>query len=219
MREQLIKYIDKTDIQQMDKIKRLNLINSLQGFKSVNLIASKSLKGETNVAIFNSVTHLSSSPAMIGFIQRPTTVIRHNYTNIKETSYFTINQIQKEFIDKAHYTSAKFPDGLSEFDECGLTEEYLDDFYAPFVKESKLKIAVKYLEEHKIEANDTILVVGSIEGVYLPEDTMLDSGIVDLKKMDAVCISGLNTYYEVNKIGYFEYARPGILPVNHITKK
>jgi flavin reductase (DIM6/NTAB) family NADH-FMN oxidoreductase RutF len=54
------------DDSQLEKVERLNLINSCTGYKSANLIATKSVDGAVNVAIFSSITHLSN-PALIGF--------------------------------------------------------------------------------------------------------------------------------------------------------
>ena len=42
----------------MDKIKRLNIVNSITGIKPGNLIATMSKENETNLAIFSSVVHL-----------------------------------------------------------------------------------------------------------------------------------------------------------------
>ena len=78
-----MKHISRDTISQMEKVQRLNLINSCTGYKSASLLATKATSGETNVAIFSSVTHLGSNPAMIGFIMRPTTVPRDTYKNIR----------------------------------------------------------------------------------------------------------------------------------------
>ena len=82
-----MKHISRDEISQMEKIERLNLINSCTGYKSANLIATKSVDGNSNVAIFSSVTHLGSNPALIGFIMRPTTVPRDTYKNIREPDF------------------------------------------------------------------------------------------------------------------------------------
>jgi flavin reductase (DIM6/NTAB) family NADH-FMN oxidoreductase RutF len=68
--------IDRSEIEKMGRIERLNLVNSCTGYKSANLIATISNEGKTNVAVFSSITHLGSDPALIGFILRPTTVPR-----------------------------------------------------------------------------------------------------------------------------------------------
>ena len=208
--------INQTELEQMDRIKRLNLINSLSGYKSANLIGTKSPEGISNLTIISSLVHLSSSPAMVGFMQRPTTVPRHTYTNIVNTHNFTVNQVNKDFVASAHYTSAKFEQEESEFEKCGFTEEYKDNFYAPFVKHSHLKLSVRFVEEIHIKASNTILMVGAIENIYLPGDVLLSDGQIDLNKMDAVCVSGLNNYHVAKHIASFSYARPGQFPQNEM---
>jgi len=42
-------------IAQMEKLKRTAFVNSLSGFKSLNLIGTKSNSGQTNLTIFNLV--------------------------------------------------------------------------------------------------------------------------------------------------------------------
>ena len=47
-------YYTRKHIEDLDKQFRINLINSLSGYKSANLIATKSKDEITNVAIYNS---------------------------------------------------------------------------------------------------------------------------------------------------------------------
>jgi flavin reductase (DIM6/NTAB) family NADH-FMN oxidoreductase RutF len=125
-----------------------NLINAVTGIKSANLIGTISNAGEKNLAIFSSVIHLGSNPPLIGFIVRPSgEVPRHTYENIRENGFYTINHVHREFIEQAHYTSAKFDRAVSEFEACRLTEEYVGDFPAPFVKESRLKLGMQLEQE------------------------------------------------------------------------
>lgn len=205
-----MKKITLSDINEMSKVFRLNLINSINGYKSANLIGTVGSKGE-NLAIFSSVTHLGSNPPLLGFIMRPTTVSRDSYRNIKESGQFTVNHIHEDFIEKAHYTSANFPFGESEFDKVKLTPEYLDA-KAPFVKESKIKMALKLVEEQAIQSNGTILMIGLIENIYIDESCIQENGQLDLNAVNDVCISGLNRYHKVKEIGLFPYARIEELP-------
>ncbi|MFY8008583.1 MAG: flavin oxidoreductase, partial [Flavobacterium sp.] len=80
-----MKKITYSEWDSLSKIHRLNLINSCTGYKSANLIGTKSPNGIPNVAVFSSVTHLGSSPALLGFILRPNVVPRNTYNNIKAT--------------------------------------------------------------------------------------------------------------------------------------
>ena len=119
------------------------MINSITGYKPANLIATKSQSGITNVAVFSSVVHYGSAPPILGFVLRPTTVRRHTFDNIIETGYYTINHINEAIVEDAHHTSAKYPKDVSEFNKTGLEEVYNNDFYAPFVKQSTIKMGMK----------------------------------------------------------------------------
>ena len=134
-------HFSRKEIDEFDKIYRINLINSCSGYKSANLISTKSNMGKTNVAVFSSVTHLGSSPPLLSFILRPTTVPRHTYSNIKETGLYTINHIHKDILKDAHHTSAKYDAETSEFEMTDLKEEYLNDFKVPFVKNAPVNIS------------------------------------------------------------------------------
>lgn len=206
-------YWSKKDILNTNKIKRLNLINSVSGTKSANLIGTKSLTEKENLAIFSSVVHLGSNPALLGFVLRPDKdVRRHTFENIIATEFYTINSIHGSFIDKAHYTSAKFSMDESEFEKCKLESQYLNDFSAPFVKESKLKMALKLQEIVDIKINSCKLIIGSIEHLHVDDKAIEENGQVNLQKLDTVAIGGLNSYYELNQIGQFPYARTSNLP-------
>ncbi|MEA1785177.1 flavin reductase [Arenibacter sp. GZD96] len=201
------------DIANLDRNKRIVLINAVAGIRPANLIGSVSRSGLSNVAIFNSVMHLGSDPALLGFIMRPVeTVARHTYENILETEKYTINQVHTAIIKKAHYTSAKVDRGTSEFTACGLTETYIKNFKAPFVKESRLKIGLQFIEALKIKQNNTLLIIGEIVYLEMPDTAFDDEDDLNLATLSSVGVSGLNTYYEVKKLARFPYARPNELP-------
>jgi flavin reductase (DIM6/NTAB) family NADH-FMN oxidoreductase RutF len=201
------------NIKNLDTRKRANLINSVSGYKSANLIGTISASKQTNLAIFSSVVHLGANPPLVGFIQRPLgEVARHSYENIKATGFYTINHIHKSFVEKAHYTSAKFDRNISEFAACKLTEEFIETFSAPFVAESKIKIGLKFVEEIPVKLNGTILMIGEIQRLIFPENAWLENGNVDLNSVEDLCISSLDTYHEVKQIAQFPYAKPDDLP-------
>ncbi|MEC8969280.1 MAG: flavin reductase [Bacteroidota bacterium] len=206
-------YFSKEDIENLSRVKRLNIINSITGIKPGNLIGSKSLEGHTNLAIFSSVVHLGSHPALIGFFLRPSTKIRRDtYENILETGSYTINHIDKRIIEKAHYSSVKFSSYVSEFEKLKLTEQYINNFYAPYLLESKIKIGLSFVEEVDVKINGTKLIIGEIRHIYLPENIMSEEGYLNLEKSASVGIGGLNSYYNLNFNAEFPYARIENLP-------
>lgn len=204
-----MKHYSRSDIDQMEKIFRLNLINSCTGFKSANLLGTKSTTGAPNVAVFSSITHLGSNPPLIGFVLRPTTVPRDTYKNIKETGVFTVNHIHSQIIEDAHHTSAKYPREVSEFSQTQLEEEYLDDFYAPYIKGAKIRMGCRFLNEYEIKENDTLLLVSEIEHIYISDTNIQqEDGWLSLSNADTVTINGLDGYAKTELLERFSYARP-----------
>lgn len=202
--------ISNKSILEFEKLYRTNFINSLNGFKSANLIGTISSEGKTNLAMFSSVIHVGANPPALGFLMRPVNVERDTYKNIKDTGYFTVNHVQKEIYKQAHQTAARYNSDVSEFDECGLTPEYSENIKAPYVKESKIKIGCRFVEEQEIKFNGTVFMVGEIIEVILPDDVVLEDGFIKIEKAGTITISGLDGYYETKKIGRLAYAKPGI---------
>jgi flavin reductase (DIM6/NTAB) family NADH-FMN oxidoreductase RutF len=203
-----LKRIDRPEIEKMNRIDRLNLVNSCTGYKSANLIATISTDGQTNVAVFSSVTHLGSDPALISFILRPTTVPRHTYQNIKAYGYFSINHITAAHIEDAHHTSAAYPAEISEFDETNLQAVYHNDCPVPFVKGSPVKLLCKYVNEYLIEENGCIMVIGSIEAIFYEEELLSSDNWLQLDKGEVVAINGLDGYALPTLVERLPYARP-----------
>ena len=198
----------KQDIDVLNHLFKINLINSCSGYKSANLIGTKAADGTTNVAVFSSVTHMGSSPALFGFFLRPNTVPRNTYDNIKETGFYTINHIQETFIEDAHHTSAKYSEEISEFNMTSLTADYKHDFPAPFVRTSPVQMAMKYVEEYPIKSNNTILLVGEVQDLYFEENLLQKDGFIDLSKGKIAAINGLDGYTIPTLKERFGYQRP-----------
>ena len=201
-------HYSRADIDQMDKIFRLNLINSCTGYKSANLIGTQSADGKTNLAVFSSITHLGSNPPLIGFVLRPTTVPRDSYRNIKSSSFFTVNHIHHSTVADAHHTSANYPEDVSEFSKTDFEAEYLDDFQAPFVKNAKVRLACRFLNEYPIKENNTLLLVSEILAVHVEDDILESDGWLNLQQAGSVTINGLDGYAKPKLIERFPYAKP-----------
>ena len=205
-------HLTKEEIKEADRVWRLNLINSISGVKPANLIGSKSDKGEPNLAIFSSVVHLGSNPAQFGFVLRPQgEVPRHTFENILENASYSINHIHADFIKNAHYTSAKVPRSVSEFNRMNLSEEYIDGFYAPFVKESKVKLGMKYLQSITLPNNCTF-VIGEVIHLMVEDQYVNELGRLKLDALNNVGIGGLNTYYSLNELAAYPYVREDEIP-------
>lgn len=199
--------ITRQQIANMERVPRLKLTNSLSGFKSVNLLGTVDNEGQENTAIFSSVIHVGSSPPLLGCLVRPETVPRHTYQNLKSTGWYTINHVHKDIYERAHRTSGKYRKDLSEFEMCNLTPFYSDRCQAPYVKEAHIRIGLKPVEEHRIETNKTILLIGSVEEVTLPKSSIRSDKSVDIEFAGTVALSGLDTYHLTEEIDRLPYIR------------
>ncbi|CAH6844260.1 Flavin oxidoreductase [Vibrio chagasii] len=200
--------LSKNDLQAMEQRVRTRLVNSLSGFKSANLIGSCDSQGAANLAVISSVVHLGSHPPLFGFIVRPCKRRRHTLDNILETKQFTINSIGADFFKQAHQTSARYPKEVSEFESVGLTPYYDDDFSAPFVLESALKIGLELKEHIQIESNHTQMLIGEVVTLHAPKSAFMPDGYLDLEALDTVTISGLDSYHVTQRLHRLSYAKP-----------
>ena len=200
--------ITNAHIESWERFYRANLINSLTGFKSVSLIGTINQKGITNLGVFSSIVHIGSNPPLIGYINRPKAAAPDTLANIESTGVYTINHIHPSFLAKAHQTSAKYAEEISEFSEVGLTPDYLPSFAAPFVKESNVKYSLMLEEIIPITLNDTFLVIGRIHNILLEEDIISTDGFISLQKAGSVCSNGNDAYYTTELINRFAYAKP-----------
>lgn len=201
-------HLKSLDIQQIEHRKRTALINSLSGFKSINLIGTVSRERKTNLALFNSVIHLGADPALMGFISRPHSVERHTIENIAQTKFFTINHVTADIFEKAHKTSARYPREQSEFEAVGLTAVYKNNFAAPFVEESKIQIGLELKETVAVKSNNTLLIIGEIIDLYFPENIWLEEGVLDIEKAETLTGSALDGYHTTKLIKRMKYAKP-----------
>ena len=196
------------DIDKMSKIFRLNLINSITGYKSANLIGTKTDDKINNVAVFSSVTHLGSDPPLIGFITRPENGNRNTYNNILKNKLFTINHIVKNQIISAHQSSAKYPKNVSEFNKTDLKAEFKNNFDAPFVKDSPVQIGCSFVNKYFIKENKTTLMIGQVEMLFINKKLLVEDGFVQLDREDVITVNGLDGYALPKLIKRIPYARP-----------
>lgn len=195
---------------EMPKHQKTHFINSLGGFKSVSLLGTINKMGQTNLAIFSSIFHIGAHPPLIALIFRPSPPERDTLRNLLETGYYTINHINEAIYKQAHQTSARYDDNISEFNVTGLQAEFKNNFVAPFVKESNIQMGVEFKERIDITINNTIMIIGQIKEVYVPENCISEDGFIDLEKANTVTCSGLDCYHTTTKLDRLSYAKPNL---------
>lgn len=203
----MIQHFTQHDIEQLEQRQRARFINSLSGFKSANLVATKDVQGVTNLAMISSVFHIGANPALVGMIIRPDTVPRDTLSNIKSSKEYTINHVSSLIWQQAHQTSARYDADVSEFEQVGLDEEYIEGVHAPFVAQSQLKFSLNLREIIELKINGTVMVIGEVEHVLVPASSVQSDGYIDIEALDTVAISGLDGYHTTQHLGRLSYAK------------
>jgi flavin reductase (DIM6/NTAB) family NADH-FMN oxidoreductase RutF len=210
IRQDLLKRFDSGDISGMEQRFRTHFINSITGFKSLNLVGTVNDKGHTNLALFSQVVHLGANPSLIGLFVRPDSVPRNTLTNIQQTKCFTLNHVSEPYVQQAHQTSARYPQAVSEFEATGLTAVFGTLMTALYVAESHIRIGLIWRETIPIPLNGTSLVIGELVEVFIPENCLNADGFVDLHAAGTITVAGLDAYYSTNKLMRLTYAKPDI---------
>ncbi|CAA9202465.1 flavin reductase family protein [Flavobacterium collinsii] len=197
-----------SDLEKMEKQIVVHLINSLGGFKSVALVGTSDMQGNTNLSIFSSFFHIGANPPLLGMIFRPSPPERDSMRNILDTGFYTINHINESIYRQAHQTSARYDRDVSEFEATGLSKEYKNDFFAPFVQESNIQLGIEFKEKIDLAINNTSLIIGEIVEIFIAEDCLSNDGFVNLEKANTITCSGLDSYHKTIQMDRLRYAKP-----------
>lgn len=196
----------------MKKLARVQFVNSLPGAKPISLVGSIDAEGKANLAPFSTVTHLGSNPALIGLVSRPDLVNRHTLSNILATESYTINHVHAAIVEQAHNCSARYPREIAEFSATGLTPHFEGGISAPFVSESIFRFALELVETIPITANNTILIIGKVTLVQLPEEHLAEDGSIDLPALGSLASTALDTYFKIEHLTRLPYAKSKLKP-------
>ena len=82
------------------------------------------------------------------------------------------------------------------------------EILVPFVKNAPVQIQMRYIEEYDIKINQTKLIVGQIETLYLNDDILHKDGFIELSKANVSAINGLDAYCTPKLKKRMTYQRP-----------
>ncbi|WP_026897831.1 flavin reductase family protein [Daejeonella oryzae] len=209
----MIQTFSHTDLNNLDNRFRSTLINSISGFKSLQLVGTLSPDDRSNLAVFNSIFHLGANPPLIGMVVRPDGNEHSTLKNIISQKFYTLNNVRESFYKDAHQTSARYAEGDSEFKNCNFTEQYISDFSAPFVGESNIKIGLELKQIIPVELNNTNIIIGEIKLIQFEDGILSDDGFINLNQAGSVTVAGLDSYYTTAPLSRLAYAKPGKEPM------
>lgn len=198
------------DLAAWDKDFRANFFHAAIGVKPAIVIGTKNLMGISNAAIFSSVFHMGSNPPLFGFMVRPGETSGNTYDNIIKLGSYTFSLVPTENIDQAHQTAARYQPGQNEFEEAGLAAFDFEGF--PAIENSPVVLKLKYLETLPIAHNNTKIVLGEVVAARIAPAVLQPTGLIDHQKAQTAGVTGLDTYYSLQKIKRLAYAKPDLPP-------
>ena len=206
-------HIQSTDLQQMSRFYRANLINCLSGIKPAVLVGTANVDKQTNLALFSNIFHVGADPALLGYVQRPTGQSGDTFRNIEATGAYTFNLVPAHLLEQAHSTSARFDPQTSEFVACRIQPTWIDGFAAPFVADSPVKIGLRLADIIPYDRNGTRFVIGQVEQILIDESIMEADGNLNLAEASVLCTVGLEQYGQPAALRKMPYAKVETLPV------
>lgn len=180
------------DLQAMPKRQRTELVQGLSGIKSLFAIVTSN--GDTlNIAPFNSIIHISSNPARIGYISRPDNNHRHTLQNILAHQSFSLNSVREKDLEDIVACSENLPSDQSEFEGKRIQPTSNDKKSIPALQGADVQIFCQYEEHISIPSSQGILVIGRIQEVVIRESLYQDEHQEAWK--DLALSQGLEHFY------------------------
>ena len=71
-------------------------------------------------------------------------------------------------------------------------------------------MACSYVNEYHIKENDTLMIVGQIEHIFIQNEILEKDGWLQLEKGGIVAINGLEGYALPKHLDRFPYAQPNL---------
>jgi len=146
--------------------------------RPVVLVSTVNEEGVSNAAPFSFVMPCSMKPPIIAFGSVPK---RHTAKNIQKIKDFVVNIPGRDIIDKMWQCAHKFPEGVSEIKESGLTEEKSATVKSPRIKECIANYECRLFAIYP--AGDHILIAGEILFTNIKDELYSDKKYL-VKKAD-----------------------------------
>jgi flavin reductase (DIM6/NTAB) family NADH-FMN oxidoreductase RutF len=106
--------------------------------RPIALVTTVDEKGRINAAPFSFFNCLSADPPIlaIGVENRPDMSFKDTGHNIRMTEVFTVNIVSYAIAEQMHVCAAKYPRGVDELKEAGLTAMSGEKVASPWIREA-----------------------------------------------------------------------------------
>jgi flavin reductase (DIM6/NTAB) family NADH-FMN oxidoreductase RutF len=144
------------------------------------LVTTQSPEGEVNAAPFSFTMPVSMKPPLLAVASVPS---HHTYQNLEKTREMVVNIPSAGMLRELWITGEKFPAGVNELEEAGLTPIPSRKVSPPCIEECLAHLECRV--EWTRECGDHHLVLGEVLEVTVREDALKD-GLLDVDRMKPI---------------------------------
>jgi flavin reductase (DIM6/NTAB) family NADH-FMN oxidoreductase RutF len=184
-----------------------NPLKAIVAPRPIGWITSMSAKGEINLAPYSFFNAVSDEPPIVLFSSEGP---KDSLLFVEETAEFVCNLATYELRHAVVETSAQFPRGVNEMEECGITPAPSRLVRPPRVAASPCALECRLLQVVHVKdlqgrPSTRHVVFGQVVGVHI-EDRFIKDGRLDTAAMQPLARCGYADYAFVDKV--FAIPRP-----------
>jgi flavin reductase (DIM6/NTAB) family NADH-FMN oxidoreductase RutF len=180
-------------------------INALVAPRPIGWISSVDAKGRVNLAPFALFNIVAYRPPHVMFAPTPNDdgSYKDSLNNVRDTGEFVVNMAVWALRGSVWLSSTPAPPEIDEFEVTGLTKTPSELVTPPRVAESPAHIECRVVEivrlPHDIDGVFNHVIMGRVLGVHI-DDSILDDGMVDQARVQAMARLGYTAYTRVAEV-------------------
>lgn len=183
------------DPRELNPIEAYKLMISIIVPRPIAFVSTRAQDGSTNLAPFSFFNGVSSHPPIIAIAigLKRGGIPKDTLRNIRDTGEFVVNMVTESIAAAMHQASADYPQGISEFEQVGLTPVASTVVSAPRVKESLVSLECRVTQLVPVSQAATELVLGEVVRYHVSDEIITDL-TVDIENYPVVGRLGGRAY-------------------------
>jgi flavin reductase (DIM6/NTAB) family NADH-FMN oxidoreductase RutF len=179
--------------------------------RPIALTSTLSADGAPNLAPFSYFMAGGANPLSV--VISPTSdrdgKPKHTLRNIEATGEYVINVVTHAMREQVNVASAEYPDGVSEWQKCGLTPAPAARVRPARVLESPLAIECRLFQvvPHGRGPQSANYVIGEVVYIHVAR-AIMPEGVIDARLVDYISRMGADWYARTEPEVMFEMPRP-----------